>query len=156
MQEFHIQLKDEVAQQQFGGALAGVLVPPVRLYLQGDLGAGKTTLVRGMLRALGYRGAVRSPTYTLVEPYKLDDATFYHLDLYRLADGEELEYLGLRDILAERAWLVIEWPEQAGDWLPAADLLIELRHADVGRELKLCGISATGKGIINKLQQQFP
>ncbi|MGV6827181.1 MAG: tRNA (adenosine(37)-N6)-threonylcarbamoyltransferase complex ATPase subunit type 1 TsaE [bacterium] len=155
MTDFNIQLVGEEQQQGFGETLGQLVVPPCVIHLQGDLGAGKTTMVRGMLRGRGYNGAVRSPTYTLIEPYPLPETTLYHLDLYRIGDSEELEYLGFRDILAEAAVIVIEWPERATDYLPEPDIRIELSHVAGGRNVDMCGISATGKQLINKLQQHF-
>ncbi len=144
MTEFTLHLPDPETQQRLGAGLGQALFAalPGRsqalvVFLQGDLGTGKTTLVRGMLRGLGYQDAVRSPTFTLVEPYEIADGRVYHLDLYRLGDGEELEYLGLRDMLAEPALVLIEWPERGAGWLPAADLRIELQHAPGGRDLRL-------------------
>jgi tRNA threonylcarbamoyladenosine biosynthesis protein TsaE len=116
--------------EDFGGRLARGL--PVRhpgalqLQLHGDLGAGKTTLARGFLRALGYAGVVRSPTYTLVESYELGPLTVVHADLYRLQDPDEMEALGLRDLAVDGHIWLIEWPQRGGDWLPPADLDITL------------------------------
>ena len=126
---------------------------PGRIHLHGDLGAGKTTLVRGFLRGLGLQGAVRSPTYTLIESYQAGPVTVHHLDLYRLADPEELEYLGLRDLLGEPALLFIEWPERAGDWLPPPDLEIHLGHADEGRYWRLKGTGELAAAWRAALQQ---
>jgi tRNA threonylcarbamoyladenosine biosynthesis protein TsaE len=131
-------LASEAEQLAFGARLAACLRGRSGLvFLRGELGAGKTTLVRGLLRALGYEGAVRSPTYTLIEPYVLDGVRLYHLDLYRLGDPEELEYLGLRDLLDGEALLLVEWPERGAGVLPAPDLEIEISHVPPGRRIAL-------------------
>ena len=121
------------------------------IYLKGELGAGKTTLARGFLRALGHVGKVRSPTYTLVEPYPFEDGTVYHLDLYRLADASELEDLGLRDLLAERALLLVEWPERGSGVLPDADLLVIIEHRGESRRVTLEAATAMGQRIADSL-----
>ncbi|TCT20860.1 tRNA (adenosine(37)-N6)-threonylcarbamoyltransferase complex ATPase subunit type 1 TsaE [Thiobaca trueperi] len=146
-----ILLPDPEAQLAFGARLAACLHLPCVLYLEGDLGAGKTTLTRGMLHGLGHRGAVRSPTYTLIEPYELPTARVQHLDLYRLADPEELEYLGLRDLLGEDVLWVIEWPERGAGILPAADLRIGIAYAEPGRRLRLEPGSPRGQAVIASL-----
>ncbi len=120
-------LVDAAATEALGARLARTVPAGSVIFLQGDLGAGKTTLVRGFLRARGYRGAVKSPTYTLVEPYPLDDGiTVHHLDLYRLGDPEELEWIGLRDLFSEDSICLIEWPERGAGSLPQPDMVVRL------------------------------
>lgn len=127
-----------------GAAIADLVSgrPGGVIYLQGPLGAGKTTVARGLLRALGIRDAIRSPTYTLLEPYELPGGTLVHLDLYRLAGERELEPLGLRDYPPERCWWVIEWPERAAAVLPRADLVVSLAHDEGARRASLGGADA--------------
>ena len=146
-----IRLKDPEAQLAFGARLAALLPAACVLYLEGDLGTGKTTLTRGILRGLGHCGAVRSPTYTLIEPYQVPSGPVYHLDLYRLADPEELEYLGLRDFMGEDARWVIEWPDRGAGLLPAADLRIMIESLDEGRRLTLSGGTTAGRSIVAAL-----
>ncbi|EMR12139.1 ADP-binding protein [Methylophaga lonarensis MPL] len=148
-------LKDENATLKLGDKLAKSLPDGnVCIHLEGDLGAGKTTLVRGLLHALGHQGHVKSPTYTLIEKYSLPRGPVFHFDLYRLADPEELLYLGVDDIFAEQdALLIIEWPQQAGSLLPAPDLLIQLQYQPEGRELQFQAFSARGQEICEKLHK---
>lgn len=140
-----IRLHGQAAQIDFGRRIAAHLGPPFTLYFQGDLGTGKTTLVRGILRGLGHAGPVRSPTYTLLEPYELGAMHLYHLDLYRLGDPEELEYLGLRDLLDGRSLLCVEWPERGRGALPTPDLTIRIGHAGEARSLELTAQSPCGR-----------
>jgi len=102
------------------------------IYLSGDLGAGKTTLVRGLLRALGFEGRVKSPSYGLIESYTIDGRDIHHLDLYRLGHGEEIAYLGLEDLLDQDSLLLIEWPERGEGWLPAANWHIRIHDRPGG------------------------
>jgi len=139
-----IRLDGEVAQIAFGRRIAEHLRAPCVVYLEGDLGTGKTTLARGVLRGLGHAGPVRSPTYTLLEPYELESMRLYHLDLYRLGDPEELEYLGLRDLLDEESLLLVEWPERGAGALPPPDLRIRLAHAGEARTLELVATGPQG------------
>jgi tRNA threonylcarbamoyladenosine biosynthesis protein TsaE len=149
-------LRDVEAQRRLGAQLAAVCPTRALIYLQGDLGAGKTTLVRGFLRALGERGTIRSPTFTLIEPYELQGRKLYHLDLYRLADPEELEFLGWRDLLAEPAVVFVEWPERGAAWLPVPDLWIALEHGKSGRLAKLLPKSPAGQEILRTLAEPIP
>jgi len=136
-------LADEAATLVFGARLARELVPGMCFYLEGDLGAGKTTLVRGLLRALGYAGRVKSPTYTLAETYELPGFELYHFDLYRMHDPREWLDAGFRD-LGDQAVSLIEWPEKATGWLPAPDVIVRLAVVDEGRALTCEAASPRG------------
>ena len=129
-------LDSEQQQVEFGERLARLLPAEAVVFLEGELGAGKTTLVRGILRGLGWRGNVKSPTYTILEPYELDGVNLYHFDLYRLADPEELEYLGLREMLGHDM-LFFEWPERGEGFLPQPDCVIRIVHQQQGRAVTI-------------------
>ena len=113
--------------------------PGAVVYLRGPLGSGKTTLARGILRGLGVEGPIRSPTYTLMEPYEVGGQQLLHLDLYRLTSPIEAEQLGLRDFPPQSTWWLVEWPERALDRLPVADVSVELAHAGTGRLARIDG-----------------
>ena len=132
-----LSIPDEVAMLDLGAQLAEGLYPGVVVYLNGDLGMGKTTLARGILRALGHEGAVKSPTYTLVEPYALASGQLYHFDLYRLGDPEELEFMGIRDYFDGAARVLVEWPECGRGALPPADLVVTIEPEGAGRRLEI-------------------
>ena len=149
-------LPDEAATVAFGTALAQVLPEDLTIHLAGDLGAGKTTLVRALLRALGYTGAVRSPTYTLVEPYEVAGRRLYHFDLYRLGDAEELEYIGIRDYFADQAIRLLEWPNRGAGLLPPPQLLIQLDYQSSGRRLSLTAGDAVAATLIAALRTNYP
>ena len=134
-----------------GAALSRSMDAPCIVFLEGELGAGKTTLVRGFLRERGYTGAVRSPTYTLVEPYPLTDETVYHLDLYRLADAEELEWIGVRDLFEDENICLVEWPEQGAGFLPEPDFHIYLGAEGEGRGLRVVAVSPRGRQVLRNL-----
>src|SRR5919109_2159369 len=138
--------------ERFGGKLARATHSAVYL-LYGELGAGKTTLVRGFLRALGYRGVVKSPTYTLVEPYLLGGQRIYHFDLYRLTDPEELEYLGIRDYLDGQAICLVEWPERGGGRLGRAGLEIGITDPlGMNRSVTVRACTVTGERSLFSLK----
>ena len=143
------------AQERLGAALAAVCPRPFVVFLEGDLGAGKTTLVRGFLRALGHAGAVRSPTFTLLEPYAFAAGPVYHLDLYRLADPDELAFLGLRDLLGGQSILLVEWPERGRGELPAPDLRIVIEHLPDGRQVQLLGLTPAGEAAAGAAATTF-
>lgn len=128
-----ILIENEEAMAKFAAKLAAEVKAPCIIYLKGELGAGKTTLTRGFLRALGHQGPVRSPTFTLIESYELNGQKIFHVDLYRLHDPEEIEYIGLRDYFTEDVIGLIEWPERAIDLLPPADLICEISIHPKGR-----------------------
>ena len=109
---------------------------PLVIWLEGDLGAGKTTFARGLIHALGYQGRVKSPTYGLLEHYQLESSKVLHMDLYRSSDPGELEFLGVEDLLDERTILLIEWPDKGGSWLPDPDFILTFAYAGEGRDLK--------------------
>lgn len=138
-----LQLADPATTEALGRALAATRPPHAVVHLQGDLGAGKSTLARALLRALGVEGAIRSPTYTLVERYPIPEGEAWHLDLYRIGDAAELDFLGLDDAVAT-LWLV-EWPERAGSALPAEDLRVELGMSGAGRSAYLHARSDIGR-----------
>ena len=156
-------LKDESATLALAARLAQQILKTVStggqnnftIYLQGELGAGKTCFARGFLRGLGYQDRVKSPTYTIVEPYPLNDLTVYHMDLYRLADPEELEYLGVRDLIGDNTILLIEWPERGQGVLPTADLTVHLHHCDqpqqTGRQISLQAENTEAGKLVDSL-----
>lgn len=135
----------------FGSRLSAVCKEPVCIYLHGDLGAGKTTLTRGFIQGFGHKGNVKSPTYTLVEPYELDDWQIYHFDLYRLGDPEELEFMGIRDYFTETSHCLVEWPERGEGILPQADIDLTLRYTDQQRTIELQANTEIGVRVLNKL-----
>jgi tRNA threonylcarbamoyladenosine biosynthesis protein TsaE len=140
-------LAGERATVALGQELAAHARAPLVVGLSGPLGAGKTTLVRAWLRALGYQGAVRSPTYTLIETYDLPGLAIHHLDLYRLADPEELDFIGVRDLFTPMALCLIEWPERGLGVLPPLDWDLRLEHVDAGRKVSGLPWAAPESGV---------
>ena len=137
--------------ERFAAGFGAAAESGFKVYLQGPLGAGKTTFVRGLLRGLGYTGAVKSPTYTLVEPYHFADFAVYHFDFYRFHEPAELESIGYRDYFAADCCCLVEWPERAGDLLPAADIRLTLEIRGPGRLLRCHGVSGPGRSLLAAL-----
>lgn len=148
--------KFDVADEQRTQAIAQNLADAVKkaspqgvvIHLEGDLGAGKTTFSRYFIQTLGHSGAVKSPTYTLVEPYELDEVNVYHFDLYRLADPEELEFMGIRDYFGTNTVCLVEWPERGGALLATADITITIKLEENIRCFTLTAEGEVGAGIL--------
>ena len=147
-------LPQETRVVELAGALCKLLDPPLVLYLQGDLGAGKTTFARALIQSLGYSGRVKSPSYGLLESYEAGGMGILHLDLYRLEAAEELEYLALRDLLDTHALLLVEWPEKGAGHLPAADLNLHFDEVDGQRFVAMTAPSQRGSAVLQKLAER--
>lgn len=152
MSDLDVIAVDVAAMEALGKALSLSLNGHGTVYLEGELGAGKTTLTRGVLRAYGHEGAVKSPTYTLVEPYELAVGTVFHFDLYRLYDPEELELMGYRDYFRANALTLVEWPVRGKPLLPAPDLTVTITPEGAGRKLNLAAHSAHGEAALAVLK----
>jgi len=139
---------DAPAMEALGRRLASVCPPGSKLFLQGELGTGKTTLSRGFLNGLGHQGIVKSPTYTLVEPYQIDDFEVFHFDLYRLNNPQELESLGIRDYFSGEGICLVEWPEKGVGFLGTPDVHIYIQYQDDHRNVRLDAKTPSGKEII--------
>lgn len=148
-------LADEAAMVAFGNRIASVTQGHGVIFLEGDLGAGKTTLSRGIIRGLGHVGAVKSPTFTVVEPYEIGDIRAFHFDLYRLVDPEELEYMGIRDYFEGDALCLFEWPQKGAGILPKPDLTITISPQAGGRSLNLSSQSSRGEAWCAALALEF-
>ncbi len=148
-------LEDEAATLACGGAFAQVLHAGMTIHLHGDLGAGKTTWTRGLLRELGYSGKVKSPTYTLVEHYNVSRLSLYHFDFYRFNHEEEWLEAGFREHFNAHTLCVVEWPEKAGASLPAADIRIAFSFSGNGRSLQAEAETEAGKQCLQQLESRF-
>ena len=146
-------LPDEAATRAQGARLARIIEPGLALYLHGELGSGKTTLARGLLRGLGHRGRVKSPTYTLVELYTVSRLDLYHFDFYRFKDPKEWRDAGFNEYFNDASVCLVEWPEKAAGLLPAADLDIALEFAGDGRDLSIRAGTESGKACLHRLMQ---
>lgn len=144
-------LKNEVETVNFGAKIATAIEGGEVIFLKGDLGAGKTTFVRGFLNALGHSGNVKSPTYTLIEPYSINGKNIYHFDLYRINDPEELEAIGIRDYCDGESICLYEWPEQGQGILPNADIILSLSHVGSARKVEIESKSAKGEQILSQI-----
>ena len=151
MQSYQIDLADADATVALGKQLAALISAPCVVYLIGDLGAGKTTFSRGLIQGFGYTGNVKSPTYTLVEPYELPDVSIYHFDLYRLADPQELEFIGIEEYFTQSSICLVEWPDKGQGWLASADIQINIEHKNEQRSAEIVGLTAIGQKIIEQL-----
>ncbi|MDF2488511.1 MAG: ATPase [Pseudomonas sp.] len=148
-------LADEPAMVEFGARLARITAGHGVIFLEGDLGAGKTTLSRGLIRGLGHTGAVKSPTFTVVEPYEIGEVRAYHFDLYRLVDPEELEFMGIRDYFEGDPLCLFEWPGNGAGVLPKPDLTITISPQASGRSLTLSPQGSRGEAWCAALAVEF-
>lgn len=151
--DFTRDLADEAATLRLGASLAQVLERGLTIFLHGDLGAGKTTLVRGLLHGLGHDGKVKSPTYTLVEPYVVSGLELYHFDLYRFLDPEEWLASGFRDYFNAQTVCIVEWPEQADGFLPDADIDIRLQPHGSGRRVSMSASTPAGQRCLDRFER---
>lgn len=146
-----VTLPNEAATNALAKRLAPALLGGGVVFLRGKLGSGKTTFARALLRAMGVGERVKSPSYSLLERYSINGRDAFHLDLYRIADAGELEWLGLDELDAPETLVLVEWPERGGGALPAPDLEVALEHADAGREARLTSLSERGRRWLARL-----
>ena len=148
---FTVTAPDEEAMVALGARVAAVCEPGLVVFLEGNLGMGKTTFSRGFIRSLGHSGAVKSPTYTLVEPYQLGGVEVFHFDLYRLEDPEELGFMGIRDYFGDMSVCLVEWPERGLGALPLGDLVINIAQQGLGRRLMFEAATERGRRVLARM-----
>jgi len=148
---FTVTAPDEEAMVALGARVAAVCEPGLVVFLEGNLGMGKTTFSRGFIRSLGHSGAVKSPTYTLVEPYQLGGLEVFHFDLYRLEDPEELEFMGIRDYFGDMSVCLVEWPKRGLGALPLGDLVINIAQHGPGRRLMFEAATERGRRVLARM-----
>ena len=154
-QAWQHEVADEAAVERLAAAFARTVQPPAVIFLRGDLGAGKTTFARAYIHALGFEGYVKSPSYGLLEIYQVERQTVLHLDLYRIEDPEELEYLAIRDQFDDRAVLLVEWPDRGGRALPAPDIVLDFGEKDAIRFILCTVCSEPGAGLAASVLRHF-
>ncbi len=147
-----VSLANETETLSLGAQIASNIVAPLIIWLQGDLGAGKTTFTRGLLNALGHNGAVKSPTYNIVESYPLQKFTLHHFDLYRFQTADEWQDAGLDELFTANSVSLIEWPQQGADFVPKPDIILHLTTIDHGRKAELTAFSDHGKHLIASIK----
>jgi tRNA threonylcarbamoyladenosine biosynthesis protein TsaE len=151
-----LDVADEAAVQRVASAFAHAVRPPTVLFLRGDLGAGKTTFARAYIHALGYEGYVKSPSYGLLETYQVSGQSVLHLDLYRIEDPEELEYLAIRDLFDDSTVLLVEWPDRGGSLLPPPDLVLDFGESDALRFIEFRACSPRGAELASGILPDIP
>lgn len=144
----NLELKNEHVSEQFALKLASCLLAPLVITFSGEIGTGKTTIIRTMLKSLGIQSSIKSPTFSLLESYSCMDFSVHHFDLYRIHHEDELEYLGFRDYFTDKSICCIEWPEHAGKVLPDSDISFKLSIKGAGREMQIIASSVAGKRIL--------
>jgi len=149
---FEIEIEDEAAMLRFGAQLADATDGRGAVLISGDLGAGKTTLCRGLLHHMGHEGSVKSPTFTLVEPYEINGVCVYHFDLYRLSHPDELDYVGIDEYFSDDTLCLVEWPEKADGSLPSHDLELAIDVAGEKRNIRIKANSQHGTRICESLK----
>lgn len=152
MQKLSINITDEKETENLAVSIAPLIKAPLWMSLSGNLGSGKTTFTRYLLHSMGHSGAVKSPTYSLVECYDLPGKSFYHMDLYRLSDPEELEYLGIRDYQHQQTIALVEWPEKGQGFLPGFDINLTITMEQGERTFEFTALTANGESLLQAIE----